>query len=129
MDRRGARKAATAPAARPARGVGDRCAPCRPRARDDARRRRGAGARRLVRAHRDPRPAHPLGLVLYTRHAVIQLEARPRAVRRSRLRRRARALPSPRAESLTQVLEARRDAPPRLARPPRLAAPAPARIT
>src|SRR6266404_4728899 len=128
VDRAGTREATTAPTPRPARDFGDGRAPRCTRARDDARRGRGAGAWRRVQADRDPRPAHALGLVLAARNALVQLAARARAVRRARLRRRARGLPHPRAEPFAAVLEPRRDAPARLAGAPRLATQARPRV-
>ena len=44
-----------------------------------------------LRADRRPRPAHPLGLLLGARHALVQLAARAGAARGARIRRRPRA--------------------------------------
>jgi predicted metal-dependent hydrolase len=56
------------------------------------------------------------------RHALLQLAARPGALRGARLRRRARALPPAGAQPFAPLLGARRAAPTRLARRTKLAA-------
>src|SRR5947208_2752754 len=65
---------------------------------------RGRAARLRVPGDRNPRPAHALGVVLAPRQSLLLLAAPPRARRSARVRRRPRALPSPRAESPEAVL-------------------------
>ena len=68
---------------------------------------RSGGARRRVPADHAPRPAQPLGVVLRERHALVQLAARARPARRSRLRRGARGVPPGRAQPRPPLLAAR----------------------
>src|SRR4051812_13773717 len=127
MDREAAR--GPDPAARP-RAAGRqrvRRADGSPPADRDPRGRSRYRDRRLLQRDPDRRPAHALGLVLPARSALVQLAARARALRRPRLRRRTRALPPARPESLAEVLAPRRTPSPRLARAARLAARARAR--
>src|SRR5205823_7294202 len=83
--------------------------------------RRGVRARRRGRADHDPSPTHALGLVLDQRDAVVQLATCARAARRSRLRRRPRALPPARPRPLAALLAARREPPAGVAAAARLA--------
>ena len=92
------------------------------RTRHDGGREPGRAHRRRVRPDPYRRSTHSLGLVLATRHALIQLAARTRAARGTRLRRRARALSPAGSEPLATVLGARRATSPALAPAARLAA-------
>ena len=122
MDRGTASAPGAATLPRPVRGqrVGGAygCA----RARLDVGREPSRAHRRRVPPNPYRRSTHSLGLVLATRHALVQLAARTRSARGARLRRRARALSPARSEPLATVLDARRATSPALAPAARLAA-------
>ena len=112
--------AATVP--RPVRGQRVAGAEIRARARLDGGPGGGRAHRRRIPPDPDRRATHALGLVLSTRHALLQLAARARAAGGARLRGRARALSPARPEPLATVLGARRATSPALASTARLAA-------
>ena len=98
LDRRAAAAPGAAAGAGAARGQRVGGAHRRPGARFGRRRGGGRAARGRLPADPDRRAAHALGLVLSTRHALLQLAARARAARGARLRGRARALPPARPD-------------------------------
>ena len=122
MDRGSAASSGAATVPRPVRGQRVAGAEDRARARLDGGPGGGRAHRRRVPPDPNRRATHALGLVLSTRHALLQLAARARAARGARLRGRARALSPPRPEPLGTVLGPRRATSPVLAPAARLAA-------
>src|SRR5437588_4380649 len=121
VDRAAAPKAGAAPGAGAASGERVGGPLRRARAHLGAGRGRGGAAGRHLSTDPDRRAADAVGLLLRTRHGLLQLAPGAGAPRGARLRGRARALPPARPRPLAPLLGARRTTPARLARAARLA--------